>query len=47
LGALAELARHTQVLLFTHHRHMVELAAQQLGPADFVTYRLERLESAG
>lgn len=47
LGALAELARHTQVLLFTHHRHMVELAAQQLAPADFVTYRLERLESAG
>ncbi|QOY90620.1 ATP-binding protein [Paludibaculum fermentans] len=47
LGALSGLARHTQVLLFTHHRHMVELAGQHLEPADFVTYRLEKLESAG
>ncbi|MGJ5820280.1 AAA family ATPase [Paludibaculum fermentans] len=47
LGALADLARHTQVLLFTHHRHMVELAGQRLGPAEFVTYRLERLQAAG
>ncbi|WP_321471982.1 AAA family ATPase [uncultured Paludibaculum sp.] len=46
LGALAELAGHTQVLLFTHHRHMVELAAERLTPEQFVTYRLERVASA-
>ena len=32
-AALAELSRHTQVLFFTHHRHLVELAAAHL-PAD-------------
>jgi uncharacterized protein YhaN len=35
LGALAELSRKTQVLFFTHHRHLVELAQVQL-PNDIV-----------
>jgi len=33
LGVLAELSRRTQVVFFTHHRHLVELAARTL-PAD-------------
>jgi uncharacterized protein YhaN len=32
LGALAALARQTQVLFFTHHRHLVELAQAALPP---------------
>ena len=35
LGALAELSRRTQVLFFTHHRHIVELARSHL-PRDVV-----------
>jgi uncharacterized protein YhaN len=35
LGALAELSRKTQVLFFTHHRHLVDLARTQL-PHDLV-----------
>ena len=31
LSALAEMAAFTQVILFTHHRHMVDLAKDQLG----------------
>jgi uncharacterized protein YhaN len=34
--ALAQLAKHTQVLLFTHHQHLVELAKQHLEPGQFV-----------
>jgi uncharacterized protein YhaN len=30
IRALAELARHTQVLLFTHHKHLVNLAKENL-----------------
>ena len=32
LTALAELSRQTQVLFFTHHRHIVELARRHLSP---------------
>src|SRR5262249_36555525 len=32
LGALAELSRRTQVLFFTHHRHIIDLARAQLPP---------------
>jgi uncharacterized protein YhaN len=31
---LAELARKTQVLFFTHHRHLVDLAQKALSPAE-------------
>lgn len=47
LQALAGLAGHTQVLLFTHHRHLVELAQAHLAPEQFVTYRLDRVAAAG
>jgi uncharacterized protein YhaN len=30
LGALAELSRRTQVLFFTHHRHIIDLARTHL-----------------
>jgi uncharacterized protein YhaN len=33
IRALAELARHTQVLLFTHHQHLLELAKTSLDPS--------------
>ncbi len=33
LGVLAELGLRTQVLLFTHHRHVAELARGVLGPS--------------
>jgi uncharacterized protein YhaN len=35
LGALAELSRRTQVLFFTHHRHIIDLACTHL-PRDVV-----------
>ncbi len=31
LGVLADLAKSTQVLFFTHHRHLVDLARDVLG----------------
>ena len=38
LKVLAELSRRTQVIFFTHHQHLVDLACQHLSPADlFVT----------
>ena len=36
LEALAGLAEKTQVLFFTHHRHLVDLARETLGPATSV-----------
>ncbi|QDV37352.1 YhaN family protein [Tautonia plasticadhaerens] len=44
LVALAELSRRTQVLFFTHHEHLVELAQAHL-PNDVRT--IHRLESRG
>lgn len=40
LAALAELARRTQVIFFTHHQHVLELAAQHLAEGDYVVHRL-------
>lgn len=34
IRTLAELGRHTQVLLFTHHRYVVEAAQARLGPSE-------------
>lgn len=42
LPQLAELARRTQILLFTHHEHVVELCRETLGEQ---TFRLHRLGS--
>jgi uncharacterized protein YhaN len=40
LPQLADLARRTQILLFTHHEHLVELVGQTLGPSQFTLHRL-------
>jgi uncharacterized protein YhaN len=42
LAAVGELARHTQVLLFTHHAHIVEAAERALG----TRVQVQRLEAA-
>ncbi len=44
IRTLAELGRHTQVLLFTHHRYVVEAAETHLGPSEL---RILSLSSAG
>ena len=31
LGCLADLSEHTQVLYFTHHRHLLDLAREAVG----------------
>lgn len=41
LGALHELSRGTQVLLFTHHRHLLELARDTLGAEGFGCHSLD------
>ena len=40
LPQLAELAKRSQVLLFTHHAHLVELARETLGIDKFTLHRL-------
>src|ERR1035441_6153130 len=34
IRALADLAKHTQVLLFTHHQHLVDLARENLNASE-------------
>lgn len=40
LRTLAELGRKTQVIMFTHHLRLVELAQQELAPEDLALYLL-------
>jgi uncharacterized protein YhaN len=40
LAALADLSRQTQVIFFTHHRHLVELAEKNLDPGVLVYHQL-------
>lgn len=40
LAALAEVSKRTQVIFFTHHRHLVQLAEKHLDPAVLVLHRL-------
>jgi len=42
LQCLAELSQQTQVLLFTHHEHLLDLARATLPPGTFFSYRLNR-----
>jgi uncharacterized protein YhaN len=46
LRALGELARRTQVIVFTHHRHLLELAAADLPPQAFAVVRLDSRQAA-
>jgi uncharacterized protein YhaN len=41
LQALAELSQKTQVIFFTHHRHLVELAARNLPGSILIEHSLE------
>jgi uncharacterized protein YhaN len=41
LLALAELSRMTQVIMFTHHSHIVELARSSLPATDVFVHELE------
>ena len=40
LPQLASLARRTQVFLFTHHEHLVELCRETVGEDKFTLHRL-------
>ena len=40
LPVLAELSKKTQILLFTHHRHLVDLMQKTLAPGEFTTHEL-------
>lgn len=42
LEALAELSKRTQVIFFTHHRHLVDLAERNIDSSILVTHTLER-----
>ncbi|HPT83352.1 MAG TPA: AAA family ATPase [Limnochordia bacterium] len=42
LRTLADLGRRTQVIMFTHHLSMVELAQKELAAEDFALYFLDR-----
>jgi exonuclease SbcC len=41
LRVLAELSKKTQILIFTHHAHHVELAKIALGKRGFILHDLE------
>jgi uncharacterized protein YhaN len=40
LKALAQLGRHTQVIFFTHHEHLLTLAAEHLQQGEFFSHSL-------
>ncbi len=40
LPELADLGTRSQVFLFTHHEHLIELCRQTLGEAQFTLHRL-------
>ena len=42
LDLLATLSEKTQVVFFTHHTHLLELARQRVGPDTLFEYQLER-----
>jgi uncharacterized protein YhaN len=42
LQVLAELSHKTQVIFFTHHRHLVELAENTIDAAELILHTLER-----
>jgi uncharacterized protein YhaN len=40
LKALAQLSTRTQVIFFTHHRHLVELAEENIDPSVLIKHTL-------
>jgi uncharacterized protein YhaN len=47
LQILAELSRKTQVIFFTHHRHLVELAEASMDPKILFKHSLGTARDAG
>jgi uncharacterized protein YhaN len=47
LPQLASLARRTQVFLFTHHEHLVELSRETVGADQFTLHQLGQFSGAG
>ena len=47
LSQLAVLSKRTQVFLFTHHEHLVELCRQSLGEGNYYLHSLEEIRTAG
>lgn len=45
LPQLAQLAKRTQIFLFTHHEHLVDLCRQTLGKGQFHLHRLSSANS--
>lgn len=45
LGILSDMATRTQVILFTHHQHLLELAAEKLPPDAYHVHRLDNADS--
>lgn len=45
LKVLSDLSRHTQVIFFTHHQHLVELAAENVDPSVLVLHTLNDAKS--
>ncbi len=46
LEVFSELSTTTQVILFTHHEHLIELAQSSLNEGDFHVHRLDQLQAA-
>ena len=46
LPQLAELSKRTQIFLFTHHEHLVDLCRQNLGEGNFHLHSLRKDQSA-
>jgi len=42
LQILSELGEHTQVILFTHHQHLIDLAQSNLLPGRYHIHRLDK-----
>ncbi len=47
LKVLTRLSQYTQVIFFTHHQHLCELAEKSLPPEQLFTTRLEQRQGAG
>ena len=46
LSVLAAASKNTQVLLFTHHRHLIDVARSAVGDTGFVLHMLGDLAAA-
>jgi uncharacterized protein YhaN len=42
IKTLAQFSKQSQILLFTHHEHLVDLAQKHLGPDGFHLHRLPK-----